>query len=79
MADKEIAIDHSKLSNSQDITPAMEKEFKAKGLDLHTNEVTSLNDDFSSGKRIITVKNVLHFGQLSEQGKKNYEDIVWDS
>lgn len=57
----------------------MEKEFKAKGLDLHTNEVTSLNDDFSSGKRILTIRNVLHFGQLSEQGKRNYEDIVWDS
>lgn len=79
MADKQIVIDHSKLSDSQNITPAMEREFKAKGLDLHTNEVTSLNDDFSSGKRVLTVKNVLHFGQLSEKGKRNYENIDWNS
>lgn len=79
MADKEIVIDHSKISGSQNITPAMDREFKARGLDLHRHEVTSLNDDFKSGKRIITVKNVLHFGQMSEKGKQNYGNIKWDS
>lgn len=58
---KEITIDHKTIGDSQNITPVMEKEFNKRGLDIHRHEVESLNDDFKTGKRHLTVKNTQYF------------------
>ena len=54
---KEFRIPHDKISNSQTITPAMEAEFAARGLDIHRHEVEALEDDFGTKERILRVKN----------------------
>ena len=54
---KEIRIPHDQIANSQTITPAMERIFKERGLDLHRHEVEKLEDDFDSKERVLRVKN----------------------
>lgn len=53
---KDITIDHKDISDSQNLTPQMEKEFKKRGLDLHRHEVEKIEDDFKTGKRHLSVK-----------------------
>ena len=60
---KEFRIPHEKIMNSQTITPAMEAEFTARGLDLHRHEVEALDDDFKTKERILKVKNTKYFIQ----------------
>lgn len=52
---KDIVIDHKDISNSQTITPIMERKFKEAGLNMHHHEVTDLHDDFDRGVRKLTV------------------------
>lgn len=58
---REIYIPHGKISNSQTITPEMEKVFKAHGLDLHRHEVEKMEDDFDTKRRVLRVKNTKYF------------------
>lgn len=54
---KEVVIEHSAITDSQTITDVMRDKFKENDLNLHVNEVESLEDDFKTGKRILKVKN----------------------
>jgi hypothetical protein len=58
---REFRIPHDTISNSQTITPAMERAFKEQGLDLHRHEVEKLEDDFGTKERVLTVKNRKYF------------------
>jgi hypothetical protein len=58
---KEFRIQHQQISNSQTITPEMEKEFEKRGLDLHLHDVVSLEDDFTTKERVLKVKNTKYF------------------
>ena len=58
---KEFRIPHDKIGNSQTITPAMEAEFAARGLDIHRHEVEKLEDDFGTNERVLKVKNTKYF------------------
>ena len=60
---REIRIPHDTISNSQRITPEMERIFKEQGLDLHRHEVEKLEDDFGSKERVLRVKNTKYFIQ----------------
>lgn len=57
----EILIPHKEIANSQTITEVMEAKFKEKDCDIHTHEVTHLEDDFKKGVRKIEVKNTKYF------------------
>jgi hypothetical protein len=57
----EIIISHDKIRDPQSITDVMEREFKAKDMDIHQHEVTHLEDDHKRGVRKITVKNTKYF------------------
>lgn len=54
---KEILIPHSEIENSQSITQVMDRKMKEKDLNIHINDVVSLEDDFKKGIRKIEVKN----------------------
>ena len=58
---KEIILEHKDIKNSQTITEVMDKKFKEKGLNLHVNEVKSLEDDMKKGIRKIEVINTKYF------------------
>ena len=58
---REIRIPHQQISNSQTITPEMERIFKEQGLDLHRHEVTQLDDDFKTNERVLKVKTTKYF------------------
>ena len=58
---KEFRIPHDAIATPQTITPAMELEFKKRGLDLHRNEVISLEDDFRTKERVLRVKTKKYF------------------
>jgi len=57
----EIIINHNEIANPQTITDVMERKFQAKGLNIHVNEVTDLQDDHKKGVRKITVKGTKYF------------------
>ncbi len=65
---KEIEISHDQLSNPQTITQVNEKEFKKHGLDIHVNEVESIDDDHKTRKRTIKIKNTKFFGPWKHRG-----------
>lgn len=52
----EITVDHDEIKDPQKVTQVNIREFKKKGLDIHLNEVESLEDDFKKKKRILRVK-----------------------
>ncbi len=52
----EIRIPWAKLSNSQTITPVMDREFKKRGLDMSRHEVVKLEDDPDRKERVITIR-----------------------
>jgi len=58
---REFRIPHSTISNSQTITPEMERAFTAQGLDLHRHEVEKLEDDFGTKERVVRVKTTKYF------------------
>lgn len=58
---KEIRIAHDQLGNSQTITQAMEREFEARGLNLHVHEVEQMDDDFKRRERVLKIKNTRYF------------------
>ena len=58
---KEFRVPHDTIATPQTITPAMELEFKKRGLDLHRHEVVSLEDDFKTKERILKVKTRKYF------------------
>lgn len=57
----EIIIPHNDIDNPDKITQEMEKRFKEHDLNIHTHEVTSLEDCYKTGRRILTVKNTKFF------------------
>lgn len=54
---KTIRIPFDDISNNFTIREAMEKHFKAHGVDLHVNEVIKFEDDPKRRERVIVVKN----------------------
>ena len=58
---REIRIPHERISNSQTITDEVVKEFRRHDLNIHVNEVESLEDDFKKGERVLRVKNTKYF------------------
>lgn len=73
---KEIRIPHSEIGDSQTITDVNIRKFKEEGLDIHHNEVSRLEDDFSRGERILTIENPKYF-LPSELYRQNYDLIDW--
>lgn len=57
---KTIVLKHNDISNPHIITGETTKAFKEHGLDIHINEVQSLEDDHKKGIRILEVKNTKH-------------------
>lgn len=60
MANKELIIDHAEISNSQSITPVMERKFKERNMDIHMHDVVDIQDDFRKGIRKVEVRQRLH-------------------
>lgn len=58
---KQIKLKHKDISDSQTITQETTKAFKEHGLDIHINEVQSLEDDHKKGVRILKVKDTKYF------------------
>lgn len=58
---KEIVIPFNELSNPQTITDVNIKKFKEQGLDIHTHEVDSLEDDHKKKVRRLKIKNTKYF------------------
>ena len=58
---KEIIIDHAEIQNPQTITEVQERIFKENGVDMHVNEVDSLEDDFKAKKRVLKIRNTKYF------------------
>lgn len=52
----EIRIPYHKISNSQSITPVMDRLFKERGLDLSRHEVVKLEDDPDKQERVLTIR-----------------------
>jgi hypothetical protein len=61
VANKEIRIPHDAIRDAQTITDVMERIFKENDLDLHTNEVVEISDDFSTGERVLQVSKKKYF------------------
>lgn len=60
---KEIRIPFDQIQDPQAITPAMEREFAKHDLNLHINDVVSLEDDHQRKERVVNVKNTKYFFQ----------------
>lgn len=58
---KEIIIPHKEISDPQKITQVMIKKFKEIDLDIHVNEVESLEDCHKTKTRILKIKNTKYF------------------
>lgn len=58
---KEILVDHNEISDLQTITQVNIRKFKEVGLNIHTHEVESLEDDHKKGVRILKIKNTKYF------------------
>ena len=58
---KEFRIPHDAIATPQTITPAMERAFKERGLDLHRHEVVNLEDDFTTNERVLRVNTKKYF------------------
>ena len=58
---KEIIVEHKNIANSKTITNVMENIFKANDLNIHKDEVKSLEDDMKKGIRKIEVINTKYF------------------
>ena len=65
---KEISVPFEDLGNSQEITENNEKMFKKHDMDIHVNEVESIEDDHSLKKRVYKIKNTKYFGPWSHRG-----------
>jgi hypothetical protein len=57
----EIRVKHDEIRDNQTIRVVLENHFKARGLDLHINEVEEFEDDFKRGERVMKVKNTRYF------------------
>lgn len=53
---KEVRIPHSALRNPQDCSSVVEAHFKRVGLDVHRNEIDSMEDDHERGERVIRIQ-----------------------
>lgn len=65
---KELRIPHSQLRNSQTCSSRIEEEFRKAGLDVHRDEIDSMEDDHDRGERVImarTRKTMVGFGRAS--------------
>ncbi len=58
---RELRIKHDPSDTPQNYTAKMEREFEARGLDMHRHEVEKLEDDFGSKERVLRVKNTKYF------------------
>jgi len=69
MANKEVVLKHTDISNSQTITKVVANAFKEQAdCDIHKNDCVEIADDFSTGRRIYKLKKVRYFGPWSHRG-----------
>ena len=68
MAHKELRIPFSEIKNPQEITDVNHKYFNEADLNMHRNEVDSLEDDHDRQVRILKVRKVKFFGPWSHRG-----------
>lgn len=65
---KELRIPHRELRNPQNCSSRIEEEFRRAGLDVHRDEIDSMEDDHDRGERVIqarTRKVMVGFGRAS--------------
>lgn len=53
---KEIRIPHKALRNSQTCSSEVEEAFRRAGLNVHRNEIDSMEDDHDRGERVIRIQ-----------------------
>ena len=68
MAGKEVIVPHEELSDPNTITQVNEKMFKDNDLNIHTNEVEDITDDFQRKVRRYKIRNTRYFDM--GRGKK---------
>jgi len=74
---KTIRIPHQQISDSKTISSVQEQIFKENGLDIHKDEVLTMDDDMKRGERILGVKTTLYFRPPSREYLENYDKIEW--
>jgi len=65
---KELRIPHRELRNPQNCSSRIEEEFRRAGLDVHRDEIDSMEDDHDREERVIqarTRKVMVGFGRAS--------------
>lgn len=65
---KELRIPHQELRNPQTCSTRIEEAFKRAGLNVHRDEIDSMEDDHDKGERVIqarTRKVMVGFGRAS--------------
>ena len=68
MSDKEVTVSYDSIRNPQTITKVVNDACKAQGLDIHKNDVLSIEDDSGAGKRVYKFKSRKLFGPWSHRG-----------
>lgn len=58
---REIRIKYDEIKNPQTITQRNIRAFLEAGLDIHKNEVDSINDDDRKQERVMTISTKKHF------------------
>jgi len=61
MANKEVRIPLSKVSDPQTITDVTRTAMKEAGCNIHQNEVAKMDDDFKTGERVLSVQKKQYF------------------
>lgn len=61
MAHKALSIPHEDIQTGEAVTQRTDAEFRKHGLDIHVNEVDTVDDDFKTKTRHITVKTTKYF------------------
>jgi hypothetical protein len=68
MANKEIHIPFDQIMDSRTITGVNKKLIAENDMNIHKNEVVSLEDDHTLQKRVIRLRKVKYFGPWSHRG-----------
>jgi hypothetical protein len=61
LSNKEIRLKHEDIKNPQTITGVTKKAFAENDLNIHQHEVDSLEDDFSKGERVLSIRKKQYF------------------
>lgn len=53
---KEVRIPHRELRNPSNCSTRVEEEFRRAGLNVHRNEIVTMEDDHDTGERVIRIE-----------------------